>query len=276
MPYLRLIRPFNCAMAAAAVLVAAVVAAGLSGLGRFSVEVVLAAAAVFFVTAAGNTINDYVDREGDAVNHPDRPIPAGEISPRDALTYALILFLIPVPLSAFVNLEVFLVVILNSVLLVVYEKEYKGRGLPGNLLISYLVGSIFLFGGFAVWNREFEPMARVAVLGALAFVTTLAREITKDIEDVAGDADRVTLPMRIGIRGAHGTAAALLFLGVGLSALPLILSILDPLYLVLVVPADIMFIYASLIVAEKPGDARALEKLAMLVALFAFLVGGVL
>ncbi len=275
-PYLRLIRPFNCVMAALGTVVAAVVAVGASGVALFPVSVSLAAVSVFFITAAGNTLNDYLDRKGDAVNHPERPIPAGEISARDAQTFAVILFVIPIPLSAFINPEALGLVLLNTVLLVAYEKEYKGRGLSGNLMISYLVASIFLFAGLSVYNGQSEPLMRITILASLAFLTTLAREITKDIEDVRGDADRVTLPMRVGVPRAHGVAAGALLLAVVLSALPAVLGVLHLAYLVVVIPADIMFIYASLIVAKKPGDARALEKLAMLVALLAFLVGGVL
>ncbi len=276
MAYLRLIRPLNCTMAAAGVAIAALVAVGLEGVSRHVLEVVLAAAAVFFVTAAGNVLNDYVDREADAVNHPDRPIPSGQVSPGDAFTLALILFVVPVPLGAFVNFEVLGLIVLNSILLVVYEREYKGRGLSGNLLISYLVASLFLYGGLAVAERQIDPLLRVALLGALAFVTTLAREITKDIEDMAGDVDRRTLPMRVGVPRAHAVAAGLLVAGVVLSAVPAVLGVLHLAYLAVVILADAMFITAARLVAERPRDAQGLEKSAMVVALMAFLVGGVL
>jgi len=94
----------------------------------------------------------------------------------------------------------------NIVLMVSYEAALKARGAPGNLVIAYLVGSLFLFAGVSVFRSSIDPLVRTGILAALAFFTTLGREITKDIEDMRGDVDRRTLPHRIGPRRAGVSA----------------------------------------------------------------------
>src|SRR5713226_1079275 len=101
-PYLALVRPLNVLMAAAGVAVGGVVAVGPEGLaapiGGSNVPVAVAlasaslAAALF--TAAGNVLNDYFDRDTDRVNHPERPIPSGLVTPVEARRFAVALFLV--------------------------------------------------------------------------------------------------------------------------------------------------------------------------------------
>ncbi|PKM92058.1 MAG: digeranylgeranylglyceryl phosphate synthase, partial [Euryarchaeota archaeon HGW-Euryarchaeota-1] len=39
----------------------------------------IAAAAIFLFSSAGNVLNDYFDREIDKINHPERPIPSNRV-----------------------------------------------------------------------------------------------------------------------------------------------------------------------------------------------------
>ena len=110
-------------------------------------------------------------------------------------------------------------------------------------------------------------------MAALAFFTTIGREITKDIEDIRGDVDRRTLPRRIGSRRAGLVAAISLFVGVALSLVPFALGVLSLGYAILVVPADGMFIYAALHSAANPARSQRVAKYGMIVALAAFLAG---
>jgi len=114
------------------------------------------------------------------------------------------------------------------------------------------------------------------VLGLLAALTTAGREVAKDIEDLAGDVDRVTLPRRIGVRGAGAVAAAAFGAGVVLSIVPYVLQILGTVYLGVVLVADIIFIWSGAYSARNPGRAQRAAKYGMVVALAAFLLGGLL
>lgn len=92
--FIELFRPFTSFLISLAVLVAAFVDAGFRA---FSMPPVLIAVfAVFLFGSAGNALNDYFDREIDKKNHPERPIPSGRITEKEALTASILMFLISV------------------------------------------------------------------------------------------------------------------------------------------------------------------------------------
>jgi geranylgeranylglycerol-phosphate geranylgeranyltransferase len=269
----RLARPLNAGMSAIGVAVGGVVAVGREAWGVAAVPLALAATAAAAFTAGGNALNDLYDRETDGVNHPDRPLASGQMTVRTAWAFVGASFGVAAILAAFVNVFALGLVALNAALMFSYEAGLKARGAPGNLVIAYLVGSLFLFAGVAVFRETSEPLIRTGVLAALASVATLGREITKDIEDLRGDVDRRTLPRRIGVRAAGLLAAIALLAGAALSSLPLLFQVLGWGFAILVLPADGMFIYAAFHSAANPSRSQRVTKYAMIVALAAFLAG---
>jgi geranylgeranylglycerol-phosphate geranylgeranyltransferase len=270
---LRLARPLNAGMSAVGVAVGGVVAVGPAAWGPFALPLVLACAAAAAFTAGGNALNDIYDRETDRVNHPDRPLASGQLTVETAWAFVAASFGGAAVLGALVNAFALGLVAVNALVMISYESGLKARGISGNVVIAFLVGSLFLFSGLAVYRGPAEPLVRSGVLASLAFLTTLGREVTKDIEDLAGDVDRRTLPRRIGARAAGAVAAFALFASVGLGALPLLLQVLGWGYAILVIPADGMFIYAALHSAANPSRSQRATKYGMIVALAAFLAG---
>ncbi len=273
---LRLARPLNAVMSGIGVFVGGFVAVGVAAWGRDALPLGLAALAAVSFTAGGNALNDLYDRETDKVNHPDRPLPSGKVAIREAQAFTIATFFAAAGLAVFVNAFALSLVVVNAIMMYSYERFFKARGVSGNLVISYLIGSLFLFAGAAVFRSDLTVFERATILALLAGLTTLGREVTKDIEDVAGDVDRRTLPQRIGAKAAGRVAAGALVAGVALSALPIMLGILDWTYLVLVLPADGMFIYAAYHSAARPARSQRVTKYGMIVALLAFIVGGFL
>ncbi|MBN1677011.1 MAG: UbiA family prenyltransferase [Candidatus Thermoplasmatota archaeon] len=268
---LGLFRLGNCAMAALGALLAAIVCVGVDGLEEHSVAVPLSMAVVVLFTAAGNSLNDYYDRETDKVAHPRRPIPSGSVRPSQALGLSVALFTCAQVLSFLVNEWAVAIVAASILVMIGYEKLLKAEGFAGNLAISWLTGALFLFGGAAV-----ERLDLAWILAALAFLATLGREIVKDVQDIEGDRGaRHTLPMRIGAKRAGVLASASFGLAVCLSPVPYALELLSWPYVPVVVLADAIFIYCALIHFRNPEKGQKMAKLAMLVALLAFLFGGV-
>ena len=282
-PHVQLMRPLNSAMGACAVVVGALVAAGPSLRSSGSLTaVVLAAVVAFLYTAGGNTLNDYRDIRTDRINHPRRPIPSRRIGAESARKFSIALFSAGMIAALFIgfprpNVVCILVAMLNCLLLVGYEMRLKSWGFPGNLTVSWLTASLFLFGGAAtqdsVPQSVFPPS--VLALALLAFLASVGREIIKGIEDAEGDRDRTTLPRVLGIRRSGQLAALWILLAVGFSGIPVFpLEIFGPwLYLPIVAAADGMFIYCVFVLFRNPQKASQAAKLAMLVALAAFLVG---
>ena len=270
--YLKLFRLGNCAMASHGALLAAFVCVGIDGLSDFRAEILFSMAVVASFTAAGNAYNDYFDREVDKKAHPERPLPSGTVTPYGTALSAVVLFALSAALSVFVNLWSVTIVVTSILVMVGYERFLKAEGLGGNLAISWLTGALFLFGGSAV-----DSLGLAWILAALAFLATLGREIVKDIQDIEGDrGSRVTLPMRIGTVKAGWVGSGAFLAAVGLSPLPYLLDLLSIWYVPAVAVADGIFIYCALIHFRNPEKGQKVAKLAMLVALVAFLLGGVL
>ena len=208
----RITRPANSVAAGIAAIVAYLIATGTLIPGVLLLFVI-----VTLITAAGNVINDYFDVEIDRVNRPDRPIPSGDVTPRAARAYAVTLFLAGILVCLFTNELCIAIAVFNSVLLFGYAARLKRTPLFGNITVSYLAGSMFLFGGALA---GLEGLIHVIPFAVMTFFAMLARELVKDAEDVEGDlaSGAVTLPIRYGIRttviiafacGVFGTVSSL-------------------------------------------------------------------
>lgn len=215
-PYIRVIRPINAIVAGCAGIIGYLMATGIPNPGLIILFLV-----VFLVTGAGNAINDYFDVEIDRINRPDRPIPSGAITRQEVLYYAIFLFLAGICLSFFTNITCTAIALINSILLVWYAAALKRTPGAGNVVISYLAGSIFLFGGAYAGT---EGLILVIPVALITFFGMLAREIWKDAEDVDGDiahgAD--TLPIRMGIYPAICLGFGFLLCAVIASIIPVL------------------------------------------------------
>jgi len=265
MPYIRIMRPLNCFMTSFAIYITFLVFSGFS----MNIKIPLfASLAGFFAAAGGNTINDYVDYESDKINHPDRPLPAGNMSQHTSLIYAMILFAIAVATSVFIPATAVVILLTNIILLILYELRFKKVGLSGNIIISYLVGSIFLFGG-AISDNLYSGI----YVFFSPFFINLAREIYKDIEDMEGDKDRKTLPMKIGLRKASHAAFFSVIVGIILSPIPYVYGVFSIYYMVVVAIASAGFLFAGIKGYSSPEKAGKGIKYFMLVALLSYIAG---
>ena len=266
--YLQLLRLHNGIIGLIGILASAFIAGG--GTDAFSEwpRIILACVIVMIFMGGGNALNDYVDRDIDTASHPERPIPSGRIPPRHALYTGYISLGIAVLISLlFWDLLCIAIVAAACVLMLLYELALKQRGFVGNVTIAALTGGIFLLGGAIVGNVE-----GTFILVGMAVLVNIGREITKDIEDMEGDKGRRTLPMAVGRKKAGGIAAVFYLAGVALSVLPLITGTFGILYISIIVP-NVMFIYASYVLFTDPHTSQKTAKIAMLVALVAFMLG---
>ncbi|OPY33193.1 MAG: Digeranylgeranylglyceryl phosphate synthase [Methanomassiliicoccales archaeon PtaU1.Bin124] len=266
--YLQLFRIGNCIMGIVGLIMGLWVAAGYHLIDR-PVAVIFSAGVVFFFIAAGNSLNDYIDREVDKQGHPERPIPSGMMRPETVLQVSAVCFIVSVALSLFLNWQSIVVVVTAVALMLLYELSTKKRGFSGNLTIAALTAMLFLLGGTIV-----DALSRTYILALLAGLATLGREVIKDIEDMEADFDRYTLPKRIGTKWAGVVGAVAIIGAVSLSPVPYLTGTFGPLYLVPVIVADGIFIYASVVQFRSPRLGQKFAKYGMLVALIAFLLGG--
>ncbi len=278
--YVELIRPFNCVMAGIAVFVGALIASQFAL--TLPTGLVYTIFSAVLIAAAGNAINDYADVEIDRINRRDRPIPSGRVRKEFALYVAIVLFATGIALSSLVNHTVTAIAILNTALLVSYSFYFKHVLLVGNVIISFLVGSTFLFGGAAMNNLQ-APF----FLAVISTFANLGRELVKKIEDEVGDrwyvlkkiVSSFKTPVRFGEREMRFSAAICMAITIMLSPLPYMTRVMKLPYLELVAVADAVFFVClfRLIRGKKKieelRDISRLIKVGMLVALAAFLAG---
>jgi geranylgeranylglycerol-phosphate geranylgeranyltransferase len=196
--WLEIGRWHNAALAAAGVLVGAWWArAPLDG------NVGWAALAAVAITVAANAWNDIADVDIDRVVHPDRPLPRGTLTIRQARAVAWAAAGAAIPLSVIAHPWLGAVTALVLVLAYAYSDHFKRAGLAGNVVVAVLASLPFLYGAWAVG----QP-ARGALLVAIAAPLHFAREVAKDLDDAEGDAPhRRTIPLAGGVPIARAVVA---------------------------------------------------------------------
>jgi len=187
--------------------------------------------ALITIVSSGYIINDICDIEIDKINKKEKLIIEKKITTSTAFkTYYLLNFLgIMSGFYVAYNIEHFwlgLIFVYITISLWIYSKQQKKSFLTGNLQVAFLSAlSIFnlaLYDLIPIENVDgLEIVLLIIILySVFAFLTTLIREIIKDIEDIEGDkkAKANTLPIKYGIQKTKNIAISLnliVILGIG-------------------------------------------------------------
>ncbi|MEI8032085.1 MAG: chlorophyll synthase ChlG [Chlorobiaceae bacterium] len=164
--------------------------------------------------AMSQTMNDYFDREVDAINEPERPIPAGKISKSASwlITFGLILsgFLVALSIHPYVVVIAFVGVLMSHA----YSGppvRAKRNGWFGNLIVGLAYeGVAWLTGSFAITqgvpSAETIALAIIFSLGAHGIMTL------NDFKSIVGDKIRhvASIPVQLGERSAAILASVLM------------------------------------------------------------------
>ncbi len=263
--YLKIIRPSVILLAAFAVLVGSLI------VGYYQpFQIIIAVLVAFLVSGAGNVTNDYFDYEIDRINKPKRMIPAGKMKRRNAAIYAVTLYVLAVVLAVlFLNYYMTLLALVNIPITFFYAWKIKKTPF-GHFVDSWLASSAFLFGGLLG-----SINATVIFLFSVAYMSNLSREITKGIEDMEGDkkAGAKTLPIVTGRLFAAWIAIFFIIFSIIISFIPFLSGLLNIRYLILVILADLIFVFSCFVLLINPAKSQKIMKIAMFVAIIAFLVG---
>jgi 4-hydroxybenzoate polyprenyltransferase len=172
------------------------------------------------IAAAGYIINDYFDLSIDRVNKPGRIVVEKLIKRRWTILWHWFFSVVGVILGFYLSWKLRnpLIGLANLVcvgLLWFYSTTFKKKLLVGNIIISLLTAWVILVLYFCEFrlHRLIDPLYqhilsrifKFAVLyAAFAFITTLIREVIKDMEDREGDARYGcrTMPIVWGIQAA--------------------------------------------------------------------------
>jgi geranylgeranylglycerol-phosphate geranylgeranyltransferase len=274
--FARLMRPVNCAMMGLAVVIGAALT-GLNNLSPHWLGLTFGFLTGFFLTAASMVMNDYYDREIDAVNEPKRPIPSGVVEPREALVFAFFLTAVGFVAACFTSLWCFLTAIIAWLVFVTYTTMGKRSGLPGNFLVSACVAIPFIYGSIVLTS---SVRLNVLISALIAFLSITGREITKGIVDVEGDRlqNVRTLAVRYGERAAAVSAVFFYLLAVALSPIPWLIRLVSVWFIPLVIVTDSGLLACSFMLLRDYSreNARRVKNSVLLFFIFgllAFLAG---
>ena len=282
--YIKILRPDEALMMSMPIVIIAIVG------HHFSASVILGTILVCLMAGAGNVINDVFDYKIDAVNKPDRPIPSGKISLKNARIYAGTLYAVSAVLSLIIsslihNYLFSAIIVCSAVIIYAYSRYFKAMPLVGNIVVGGMIGFCFVVGGFILLcNTQDREIFRVSVyIGLLAAVANVARELIKDMEDVEGDqiGGARTFPILYGKKVSSVIAILLLAVTVAVHILLYTFGIFNIAYIILLIPAVLLYgytIYALLASKLEPAEATCTKvikysKLAMAFSLLAITAG---
>lgn len=176
------------------------------------------------IAAAGYIINDYFDVKTDLINHPDTVVVDKVIKRRWAIILhitftflGLVIGMYAALKTGYLRLAIFHFAAAG--LLWFYSTHLKKTLLIGNIVVSLLTASVAfiplvyemgvmqkLHPGFITEYRHaiLSSFKVVFIFSLFAFITSLAREIIKDMEDYNGDkaTGGLTMPIVWGIRSS--------------------------------------------------------------------------
>ena len=167
------------------------------------------------VCATSQAVNDWFDREVDAINEPRRPIPSGRMPGRWGLYIAIGWTLLSLALAALLGPVGFGAALLGLALAWAYSApplRLKRNGWWGNSACALCYEGLAWATGGAVMMLGAWPDARSLVLALLYSVGAHGIMTLNDFKSIDGDRRMGigSLPVRLGVDGAARVAAALM------------------------------------------------------------------
>lgn len=289
-PWIRIMRPFNCFLLTMCAIVGIMVSnpeefySGSDLLGHLPTLVMIFIGG-WALSASAMVLNDYFDIEVDKINDPKRPIPSGEITPKQALTFGIILIAIGILMGIGIDLfenirhgSQFGVSIVTAVICAImaagYTKYMKRFSIVGNLAVSIGVWMGFLYGDL-VFDFMLEVLPQC--MGAAAFFLNFGREVSKGIMDIEGDRENkvTTVATALGSKWTAIIASAIIFLAIPVSIIPIFVAGASWVYLfsINVIQALVLAVSIWLLIDHKPETIKKIKYVVlvtMLLALIAF------
>ncbi|PBQ31139.1 ubiquinone biosynthesis protein UbiA [Sphingobacteriaceae bacterium] len=243
------------------------------------------------IAAAGYIINDYFDVKTDLINHPDTVVVDRVIKRRWAIILHITFTLVGITLGMYTALKtgylrLAIFHFAAAILLWFYSTHLKKTLLIGNVVVSLLTASVtfmplvyelgvmqkhdptflltYKYVNFSIFKITF-------IYALFAFITSMAREIIKDMEDYKGDKETGgrTMPIVWGMRVSKLNAFFLLIITILLLLFVLyntirserVLFTLNNFYILmgLVIPLSILALYTI-----KAQESKQFKKASLL------------
>jgi geranylgeranylglycerol-phosphate geranylgeranyltransferase len=222
-----------------------------------------------FITSAGFSINDYFDKESDAVIKPKRPIPSGALSLKQVVAISVFLFAFGLSLAFLINWLCLAILLVDSILLLTYSAFIKRKsGFAANILVGLLVGTAFIYGGAAVFQTVPVSISVSLSLYPICF-GTIGGNILRDILSLEGDSKigYPTLPQKIGNKNSIRVAAFFFIVTATLAPLPFFFEFFGIYYLSLILLWSVLLLYSSVRLVTSASTFENVRKYERLVTM---------
>lgn len=260
--YIELLRPKNCIIACIATLI------GFSLITLdFGLNLVLALLVTFFVCGAGQAINDVFDYKIDKKINKNKPIPSKRITQQNALKYSIFLFTIGNLLALLINPIAFFISLTISIFLILYSSVLYKKKYFGNIVVAIGTALPFIFGAASAGNIN----ALIILFAISAFFANMARELTKDLEDIKKDKGfKITLPM-INEKLTHRLIILYYFISIGIAVGIFAIYYISIFYIFFIYLTTFIFLNGMLQLRRKNFEmSQKHSKKGMVMSLVAF------
>jgi len=270
-------RPINCLMGALTVIIGLLNTRSNVPFDKLTINIVLGVFTYIFLAASGNIINDVYDIEIDKINRPERPIPRGSISLKQAKELFFLYLFIGIILSL-VNTLILSLPLINLALAFffgfmawVYAKWGKKSGFIGNIIVGVSFSIGLVYGAYL--NTPIIP-PYIFYFFITAFSLLVAREIIKGCEDIEGDKNQgvKTLAIKIGIKSSRNISVIFTLLAVMFFILPIFTTILNFFFFIIFLVIGLIEV-GYIVVLMFTSDLRKedLKKISLLLKIGMFL-----
>jgi geranylgeranylglycerol-phosphate geranylgeranyltransferase len=274
---IEILRPINCLMGSLTIIIGLLNTKIDIPIEQLIINIILGIITYFFLAGSGMVINDIYDVEIDKINRPNRPIPRGSLSLKQAKTLYLLYVLIGIGISI-LNSIIFNLGFPNIIIAVlfgfigwIYAKWGKKSGFLGNIIVSISFSIGMIYG--AILNNSLIPNY-IYFFFLTSFFLLLSREVIKGCEDIEGDkVEGVnTLAIKIGIKRSTFFSMVFSWIAVLFFILPIFTNIINPLiFFIFMIFGSIVVFYAILLMFKKSLDRTDFKKISLLLKIGAFI-----
>jgi len=223
-------------------------------------------------------INDYFDYESDKLNKRiDRPLVSKIIKRDEALLISIVLFVLSLYLSFFLNQIAFEIAFIFGAFSFLYSFKLKDVALVGNLYVALCMAVPIIFGGVVAGSLN---QNHILIFFIILFAG-IAREIAQSIRDYKGDAIARGSKNIVHLIGKRKSAMLSSFLyAIAISLSFIIFFFFEPyklniIYAIFVGACDILLFYVAIFSLSNYNKVDFIRKTrnTTLIAMFLALLG---
>lgn len=274
---IEILRPINCLMGSLTVIIGLLNTRLGVPFDILLINISLGVLTYFFLAGSGMIINDIYDLSIDSINRPERVLPSGRMTIKQAKIQFILTYGIGVALAV-LHSFLFSLGFLNIILAAffgfigwIYAKYGKKSGFPGNIIVSISFSIGLIYG--AVLNSSIIP-PYIYFFFLTSFFLLLSREIVKGCEDIEGDTKEgvKTLAIKLGIKKATIFSIIFEIMAIVFFILPIFTDIINPtLFLILMIFGLIIVCSSIALSIRKTLEKKDFKKISLLLKIGAFL-----